>query len=213
MKSIIGLLTVLLVASGMVAIASTASAQVIIQGEVTAYPAQPQPYGYTQPAPQPVQPVGYGPSPYVVTGGSPQPVRYIHHSQPIGGLVVGGVIGLAGGFVFSLISELVLAGGYTSSGCSGYGCPDDLWYALTWIPVVGPWLGLGLGRGGDYEWVNYVGGILEDAGLILLILGLVIQDEWDEPLYAFGDSPDAPRLYLSGGPSGAMGGLGATLTF
>jgi len=194
--------------AAVLALAPMASAQVVIQGEVTAYPAQTQ-YGYGQPPP-PVQP-GYGASQYVQTG-SPQPVRYIHHADPIGGLIVGGVIGLGGGFLFSLIGELALSGGY-SSGCSGYGCPDDTWYALSWIPVVGPWLGLGLGRGGDYEWVNYVGGILEDAGLVLLILGLVITDEWDEPIYAFGDSHDAPSLYLSGGPSGSMGGLGMTLAF
>jgi hypothetical protein len=188
-----------LLLGGALATASTASAQVVIQGEVTVQ--QQQPYGYTQPAPQPTgyaQPQPYGASPYVATGASPQPTRYIHHSDPIGGLIVGGVIGLGGGFLFSLLSELILAGGYSSSGCSGYGCPDDTWYALTWIPVVGPWLGLGVGRGGDYEWVNYVGGILEDAGLILLILGLTIRDEWDEPLYAFGDGPDAPALFLTG---------------
>lgn len=193
---------------GIMTLAPAASAQVVIQGEVTAYPAQQQ-YGYTQPAPQPT---GYTTSQYVQTGASPQPTRYIHHSDPIGGLIAGGVIGLGGGFLFTLISELVLAGGYTS-GCSGYGCPDDTWYALTWIPVVGPWLGLGLGYGRDYEWVNYVGGVLEGAGLIVLILGLVITDEWDEPIYAFGDGADAPRLYLSGGPSGSLGGLGATLAF
>jgi hypothetical protein len=185
----------------LLAAAPIASAQVIIQGEVTTTTTTPaQPYGYQQPQPYGYQqPPPYGQqSVYVQTGAqSPQPTRYIHHSDPIGGLVAGGVIGLGAGFVFTLISELVLAGGY-SSGCSGYGCPDDTWYALSWIPVIGPWLGLGVGRGGDYEWVNYVGGILEDAGLVLLILGLVIHDEWDEPVYAFGEGRDAPALWLRG---------------
>lgn len=195
----IGFGVALAVFAAMLSFAPAASAQVIIQGEVTVSPsqpqpyAQPQPYGYTQPQ-----------SAYVQTGASPQPTRYIHHSDPITGLVVGGVISLVGGWVFTLVSEGVLAGGYTS-GCSGYGCPDGLWYGLTWIPVIGPWLGLGVGYGGDYEWVNYVGGILQDVGLLLMILGLVITDEWDEPILAFGDSPDAPALYLTGN--------GAQLTF
>jgi hypothetical protein len=197
MKHSIGLLA-LLVAGGLAG-PTTASAQVIIQGEVTAYPSQPQQYG------QPVQPA-YA-SPYVQQGAAPPPQRYIHHSDSIRALWIPGVLALGGGFLFSVFADL---GVTQECGSFSRGCPDDTWAYLTWIPVVGPWLGLGIGNAQDYAWVNYVGGILQGAGLLAMILGLSIHDEWDEPLYAFDPSdPLAPTLSLDGGPTGGT----VTLTF
>lgn len=193
MKNTIGFaLALALLLTGSAALTSRASAQVIIQGEVTVQSqTQPQPYGYTQP--QPVQPVGYGASPYVSTGGSPPPARYIHRSQSIAALWVPGIIALGVGW---LGGALIATGGWEQ--CSGYGCPSADWVGFQWIPVIGPWLALGLGSGRDWEPLSYVTGIVEDVGLLLFILGLAIHDEWDEPIYAFGDSPDAPAVFLTG---------------
>jgi hypothetical protein len=121
---------------------------------------------------------------------------------------VPGVIGVAAGWVLG-----ALIGYGMWSNCSGRGCPDADWMAYQWIPVIGPWLSVGLANGGDYTPFTYVTGILQDVGLILLILGIAIRDEWDEPVYAFGDGPDAPRLYLSGSPTTTGGAMSATLTF
>jgi hypothetical protein len=96
------------------------------------------------------------------------------------------------------------------TGGTSRGCPSDTWSYLTWIPIVGPWLGMGIGWAGDYEWVNYVGGILQDAGLLMMILGLAIHDEWDEPLYSFDrTNPLAPTLSMAAGATGGS----LTLTF
>ena len=170
------------------------SAQVIIQGEVTAYPAQRQPYG--QPPPQ----QSYV-SPYVQQAATPPPQRYIHHSESLRALWVPGVLALGGGFLFSVFAD-VAVGRECNGGASG-GCPDGVWSLTTWIPVVGPWIGLAAGEPRDYAWVNYVGGILEGAGLLMMIIGLAIQDEWDEPLYAFSPSdPLGATLRVDGGPTG-----------
>jgi hypothetical protein len=209
MKTIASLSGLALLAGlALAAAPSAASAQVIIQGEVRAYPAQPQPYA---------QPQGYvspGPSPYVGVAPAPQPVRYIHHSDPITGLAVAGIIGVGVGWLGgAIVATAAVGGSGYSSSCRGSGCPDDTWAYLHWVPIIGPWLALGLGNGRDWEPLSYVAGALQDVGLILFILGLAIRDEWDEPVYAFGDGPDAARLYLSAGPT--QGGLqtSATLTF
>jgi hypothetical protein len=198
----VGSLAAALLVTGAFAGPSQASAQVIIQGEVTAYPSQPQPYAqpYGQPQPQ------YA-SPYVQQQAAPPPPRYIHHSDSIRALWIPGMIALAGGFLFTVLADVGLV---EECGSFSRGCPDGTWSALTWIPVVGPWLGLGLGNAQDYAWVNYVGGILQDAGLLMMILGLAIHDEWDEPLYAFDPSdPLAPTLSMAAGPTGGS----LTLTF
>jgi hypothetical protein len=197
---VVGGLAAALLVAGALAAPSGASAQVIIQGEVTAYPSQPQ-YGRTQPQPVYV-------SPYVQQTSTPPPQRYIHHSDSIRALWIPGILALGGGFLFSVFADLAV--GQECSSFSSRGCPSTDWQLLTWIPVVGPWLGLGIGDPGDYAWVNYVGGILQGAGLLMMILGLSIHDEWDEPLYAFDPSdPLAPTLSMDGGPTGGN----VTLTF
>lgn len=189
----------------------TASAQVVIQGQVTAYPAQPYgtpSYGYAQPQPAPAY--GAAPSPYVSggMGAAPQPVRYIHRSESIPGLLIPGILGVALGWLGGAILATSI-----DQNCRGAGCPNTDWTAWQWLPIVGPWLSLGLSNGRDYAPMSYVTGALQDVGLILLILGVVIRDEWDEPVYAFGSSPTAPRLYLAGSPTMTGASMSATLTF
>ncbi len=199
MKNTFGFaLALALAIGGTLAAAAPASAQVVIQGEVT-YQQQQQGYGYAQPQ------TGYGASPYVQTGGgaSPQPVRYIHRSQSIAALWVPGIIALGVGWLGG-----ALIATYGWGDCTGSGCPSADWVGFQWIPIVGPWLALGLSDARDWAPLSYVTGILEDVGLLLFVLGLAIRDEWDEPVYAFGDGPDAARLYLSAGPT--QGGASAT---
>ncbi len=202
MKNTTGFVTAITLVFGCaLSLTSVASAQVIIQGEVTVQQsqpyAQPQPYGYAQP--QPIQPA-YGPT-YVQSGASPQPARYIHHSDSLSALWVPGIIALGVGWLGG-----ALVATYAQSNCTSFsGCPNTDWAGFQWVPVIGPWLALGLGNGRDWEPLSYVTGIVEDVGLLLFILGLVIRDDWDEPVYAFGNGPDAPALFLTGN--------GARLTF
>ena len=184
-----------------------AEAQVVIQGQVSTY-GQPQPTygqpGYGQPQPQ------YGGSPYVA-GGSPQPVRYVTRSRSITALWVPGLIMTLVGWVgwSGLVGTSIWASCYGSSDP----CPDAGWAGWNWIPIIGPWLSLAQGYPGagsnDYTWFSVIGGLLEDVGLIMFILGLTLREEWEEPVYALGDGPDAPTLSFRVG----AGNAAATISF
>ena len=204
---IVGVLTIV----GALTIAPAAEAQVVIQGQVTVQQdpyAQPQ-YGqnyqqqgnYAQPGDPNVvyQPSGYV-EPVVVAQG-PQPVRYIHRSALVPGILVPGILLLAGGFLTEVIGAPLLSDSWDSS--------DQLGFAF--IPILGPWLQLGgfsdLDRAFE-DGIGYfpiVAGLAQALGLILTIVGLSVHDEWDEPVYALTDDPMGPTL--------AFDGSQATLTF
>ncbi len=209
------LLTSALVALALLAplAASSAEAQVVIQGQVTvtqdpgynqAYPQQqypqqqyPQQGNYAQPA----DPNGYATSVYVQPVGQPQPIRYIHRSQSIPGLLVPGILLLAGGYLAEAIGAPLLVDSWDNS--------DQLGFA--YIPILGPWLQLGAFNDLDFAletgiaYFPIVTGIAQTLGLILTVIGLTVREEWDEPVYALTDDPMGPTL--------AFDGQRATLSF
>lgn len=209
--AIVGVLAIV----GSLAITPRAEAQVVIQGQVTVQQdpyAQPQ-YGqpqYGQPQyaqPQYGQPQGnyaqpgdpnvvYQPSGYVapVVAQGPQPVRYIHRSALIPGILVPGILLLAGGFLAEVVGAPLLSDSWDSS--------DQLGFAF--IPILGPWLQLG--RFSDLDrafetgiaYFPIVAGLAQALGLIVTIIGLSVHDEWDEPVYALTDDPMGPTLTFDG---------------
>jgi hypothetical protein len=176
--------------------ASRAAAQVVISGQITSYS--------TTAAPPAAAPA---PSGYVATG-APAPVRYIHRSQSMPALWVPGMIGLIGGWAVNVLGLGWYLGPY---GASGYGLE---WYLYGLVPVIGPWLQFAVSdpAGNQFPEWSAITGVLEGAGLVLLILGLTIRDEWDEPVYTFNEAdPHSPTLAFNlGGAPG--GGTMATLT-
>ncbi|AKF06697.1 hypothetical protein [Sandaracinus amylolyticus] len=194
--------------------ANAASAQVVIQGEgqaggvygqgtVYVAPAQGQPQ-QLQPQPQ-AQPQPYG-SPYVAQQqAQPQPVRTVVHTSPTMALLVPGVIALGAGWLIHGLGSLGVA-----QQCVSLECPEDLdtWTGLGWIPVAGPWLAYGLTDYlGDYAWFNILFGIVQGVGAVLTVLGVAIQQEWEEAIYV--DLGEGVRLAFDGGGSQ----VGATLSW
>lgn len=183
---------------------SPAHAQVVVQGEGTVYSGGGSASGsgtvYVQ--------EGSG-SPYVGGGGgaaTPQPSRVVVNTSPTYALLVPGIIAFGVGWLIHGFGVLSIA-----QDCFSFSCPQPLddWVGFGWIPVVGPWLSAFAADSRDYLFFNVLMGIVQDVGVILAILGLVIQQEWEEPIYALGDSPDAPTLSFQVG----AGSLGATLAF
>lgn len=191
----------LLVAAGIVLGGSPAEAQVIIQGQGQAGGVYGQGSVYVQPAQT-------TPSPYVATAApAPAPTRTIVHTSPTMGLLIPGVIALGGGWLLHGIASLSIVQDCTSA----YTCPSDGWVGLGWIPIVGPWLAYGLEYTGGWDWLNIVFGLIQGAGTILTILGVAIQQEWEEVIAM--DLGHGVRLAFDGGASAGGAQLGATLTF
>ncbi|WP_236605723.1 hypothetical protein [Sandaracinus amylolyticus] len=191
--------------------ANAASAQVVIQGEGQAGGVYGQGTVYVAPAqgqtlqaqPQQQQ---YGASPYVAQQqGQPQPVRTVVHTSPTMALLVPGVIALGAGWLIHGLGSLGVA-----EQCIGFECPDDLgtWVGLGWIPIAGPWIAYGATDYlGDYAWFNILFGIVQGVGAVLTVLGVAIQQEWEEAVYV--DLGDDVRLAFDGGGSQ----VGATLSW
>lgn len=197
----------LLIGSGVVG-SGRAHAQVVIQGQGQAGGVYGQGTVYVQPGPttQPVQPQ---PSPYVgVAPTQPQPVRTIVHTSPTTALLIPGVIALAGGWLISGVGSVALL-----DECSFDTCPywRDEWVGYSWIPVIGPWLAFGATDPGEFGAFNVIMGLVQGAGLVLTVLGLVIQQEWEEAIYVGVDLGEGRRLAFDAGGSGTQ--LGASLTF
>lgn len=209
------LLTVLF-ALATVASTATAHAQVVVQGQVTVGPSPTYQQGYPQQTyPQqgyPEQTYGQDPNTYTTSTyvqqpvGQPQPVRYVHRSASIPALFVPGIILLAGGYLTQAVGAPMLYDGGLSSD----------WLGFAYIPILGPWLQMGtyddvgtwLERGpAHFSWIT---GVAQALGLALLVVGLTVREEWDEPVYALSDAPDAPRLSFDVTP--LQGGGYASLT-
>lgn len=203
-------LSLLFALFALVTLSSSAEAQVIIQGEVTvtdgtnqSYSQQPQGNyvqqgGYVDPN------AAYPDSQYVqpvVTAQGPQPVRYIRRSSIIPGILVPGIILLAGGFLAEVIGGPALADSWENS--------DQLGYSF--IPILGPWLQLGEFSDLEFAFEDGIGyfpiiaGLAQGLGLVMTIIGLTVREEWDEPVYALTDDPMGPTL--------AFDGSRATLSF
>lgn len=190
------------------AISSRATAQVVIQSEAQSGGVYGQ--GTVQVGPQqgPIAPATQ--SPYVASPqAQPAPSRAIVHRSFTNALLVPGVIALGAGWLIHGIAST-----YVYQQCDvfapGSSCPApaDSWAGLGWIPIVGPWLAYGLTDYlGDYGWFNILFGIVQDVGAILMVLGLAIQEEWEEIIYA--DLGEGVRLSFTAGPTS----VGASLSF
>jgi hypothetical protein len=94
--------------------------------------------------------------------------------------VVNGVVGLFGGYY---------VGGFFSSRPSGYEPGWEAFHGVGWIPVLGPWIQMGLKPGGlaNDGWALFLSldGLVQAAGWTLLIVGLTM-DSGGEPI----ESPD-----------------------
>ena len=159
---------------------SSAEAQVIISGQVTSY-TEPTPTA-TEPAPS---------STYVA--GAPPATRYVHHSENIPALYVPGLILLIGGYAVNVFGLAWLLADEVANDYS----PNDEWYLYGLVPLVGPFLQFGADSP-QSEVISMVTGIAQVGGLIMTILGFVLQDEWDEPVYVLDENnPMSPRLSFS----------------
>ena len=197
-RTFVGLLFAALTLVG----ASQAEAQVVIQGQGQAGGVYGQGTVYVQPAQT-------APSPYVATAPAPAPVRTIVHTSPTMGLLVPGIIALGAGWLIHGIGSLSIV-----QDCSSYlySCPSDGWAGLGWIPILGPWLAYGIEYTGGYDWFNILFGVIQGAGTILTILGVAIQQEWEEVIAGL-DLGNGVRLAFDGGPRQGGAQLGASLTF
>ncbi len=199
--------TGLLVVGCVLAWAGGASAQVVIQGEGQAGGVYGQGSVYVAPQQQQQQQVVVQ-SPYVAAQqAQPQPVRTVVHRSTTNALLVPGVIALGAGWLIHGFGGLGILG---NCGTFSDPCPTDsgTWAGLGWIPVVGPWLAYGLAdENGDYAWFNILFGVIQDVGVILMVLGIAIQQEWEEAIYA--DLGNDVTLSFAAGPTS----IGATLHF
>lgn len=193
-----------------------AQAQVVIQGEGQVGGVYGSGTVYVQPQQQQQQQVQVQPSPYVAQPGygqqpgyvaqPQQPVQTIVHTSPTMALLIPGVIALAGGWLISGVGATSLSQDCTSA------CPTDDWVGYSWIPLAGPWVAWQAAEyNGGYEVFNVLMGVVQGAGAILIVLGLAIQQEWEEAVYA--DLGEGRTLTFAGGPSAGGGQVGATLTF
>lgn len=193
-----------------------ASAQVVIQqggsfsSEDQAAFQQQRPAGSTPnasatPASAPT-PAPVAASPAATEATAPPPTQVIHHSDPIPGLIIGGLAGLLGGWVVDLL---------TVAYCEDADCGQPYYdnaLSYGWIPLIGPWLQL-TGPHDLHEFVIVLG-IVQAAGAVALALGFVITDEWDEPVYSFDrTNPLAPTLHVAFAPTPHGGAGSATLRF
>ena len=83
--------------------------------------------------------------------------------------------------------------------------------AFAFVPIVGPWLMMSVDDEGTPLWI--ASGLMQAAGLTMIILGVAITRDVKVPVYAMGDEPDAPLLAVLPGQVGRDGvGLNLNLT-
>ncbi len=185
------LLAALVVGSGLSISIAHAAAQSDVPAPPAAGPApapviimapqpQPQPQTvYVQPAPQYGGP-GYAQSGYMEP--APQPSRGGSNR----GMIIGGAVMLGVGWVLNIVGSL-FAGIHVDLFGSGSGGSTSEWEAFRYtgiIPVVGPWIQLGIepAHGSDDAWGAWliIDGLLQAAGLTLLIVGIATSGGDDE---------------------------------
>lgn len=187
---------------------------VTVQGQVQVQPyGQPQGYaqpppGYTYAQPTYAQPTygqptyaqpTYGQPAYAPT--YPAPVRRVHYEEretSIKGLWIPGAILFGASWALTgSISSISTNIDYATYG---------------WIPLVGPWLMLGVATSDDEVAGALVGGVTQLAGITMFVLGLALHETVRVAVYSLGDDPRAPRLALDVRPAVAGGMVGVTLT-
>jgi len=203
------------------ALPSVAFAQTTVQGQIIIQEATPPPTTATPPPPQAqvyVAPPSTAPQSVYVTPSAPataqcpagsiaqvdrfgRPVCMMEttHHRISGGLLGGGIGMLAGGWVLTWISGLVVGiggavgcglstsscGGWSSSGVNGF-------FDWGWVPLLGPWVQMGYlwnnADGGIYAWLGFEG-LLQAGGLVMIIFGALGSDVTEyqpvAPGYAF----------------------------
>ncbi len=134
---------------------------------------------------------GYATSAYVAQPtGQPQPVRYIHRSAIMPAIIIPGIVLLAGGYLSQVIGMQTIDYDTLTSDQRAFG----------YIPLVGPWLQLANYDDSESPAVHFswITGVAQAVGLVLMVVGLTVHEEWDEPVYALTDDPMGPTLAFDG---------------
>ncbi len=178
---------------------SLASAQTTVQGQIiiqeatpTTSAAPPQGQVYVVPqsdyitppmAAQPQCPAGA--SVEMDRWGRPVCMMEVQRHRVIGGLLGGGIGLLAGGWVVSWVSGIVVTVGgafacFVPSGCGWTSSgASSAFFNWGWAPLIGPWVQMGYlwdnADGGMYAWLA-VEGLLQAGGLVMLIFGALGED-------------------------------------
>lgn len=151
-------------------------------GYVVVQPAQPQAGYVVQPQQQVyAQPVQQG-----------QPVE-VTHSRIRWGLVGPGIGLLAGGWVANWLTGAV---GTLAVAFSGSASTGD-YFGWSWVPVIGPWVNAAIAGEQQFDelmGVHILWGVLQTGGLLMCILGTVLQEETTEIRYVQGDGPQIAVL-------------------
>jgi hypothetical protein len=176
---------------------------VVVQAQATPPTPQVAPQGYV------VQQPGYGQVYAQPQRQMVQTTRTRLRWGLIGPGIAAIVIGWVGNWVTGIAGTLGLAlTGATSRDTSQY-------FGWSWIPFAGPWVDaviIASNWGGNDGFVgtHVLWGVLQAGGLLMCILGTVLQEEVVEMRYVQNDGPQF-AVAPFGGPDGA--GLNATLTF
>jgi hypothetical protein len=204
-----------------------ASAQTTVQGQIiiqeatpsTATPPPPQAQVYVAPpptaSPQSVYVTPSAPGQMQCPAGSiaqvdrfgrPVCMMETTHHRISGGLLGGGIGLLAGGWVLTWVSGLVvgvggavgcgLSSSFSSTSCGWTSSGVNSFFDWGWVPLLGPWVQMGYlwnnADAGMYAWLGFEG-LLQAGGLLMLIFGAIGSDVTEyqpvAPGYAFRVSP------------------------
>lgn len=165
-------------------------------GYVVVQPAQPQSYVVQT---QPQQQV------YAQPVQQRQPVE-VTHTRIRWGLVGPGIGLFAGGWVANWLTGAV---GTLAVAFSGSDSTGD-YFGWSWVPVVGPWVNAAIAGNQGFDelmGVHILWGVLQTGGLLMCILGTVLQEETTEIRYVQGDGPQIAVL-----PWADANGAGASVS-
>ncbi len=158
-------------------------------------------------APAPLVPA-VPPAGYAMPGAQPyapfSPVLgYRTEQRPLTAVAIGGAIMLGASWLLTIAVTAVLSDPAVAGRFIGYAA----------VPVVGPWIIL---TDPDFETGYAVGvvvsGLIQAAGLTMLIVGLAARRTVQVPVTTFGTGPRVPRLAFSAQIGGGGAGLGLVLT-
>lgn len=133
-------------------------------------------------------------------------LTYVEESQSVPSLWVSGVIVLPLSWIATWATTTALID-------PAWDPQDWEYYGYLWIPLVGPWLGLGPADQ-DSEYAGaIVGGLTQLTGLTLIVLGVALRQTARVSVYALDDHDGGRTLAVTVGPAPAGGILGLDLRF
>lgn len=146
-----------------------------------------------------------GPGTACVSGVCAAPAGQVQYiERPITGLIVGGSIMIAAGYVVNLAISALVAFALAWAGLDAGGI-----FGWALVPIIGPFVQMGYLHqdSGWLTWLGVMGG-LQVVGLTMVILGAVLRVR--EPVYALGEGRTLSVLPTA---SPTHGGLTMSLTF